>query len=344
MRGVVRVLAFRAEHGEDARARRQQQDAPAPRQLARAVPLVPSLKGHEARKYAHRAEQRGGEAEADVCGLAIERIEDVAEGSRQQNQEHAEPESDPAAEQDQERRAEQDVAEQVAAVGVQGQRGHAAVPFPEYPHPEHVQRADPRPLLGIEAGQAGRAEPVHPDAVPENEQKQQGQHPVGVVARGRFHGDRTRDAFGAHGLQLGAGLPFEQGGNVQPELVAPARELVRDAARGEDRDPQIKKMGRRQGGALFAVVDHAPEKGDAVGADPEARLAPARRSAGGSGRGGPEGRGDAGEGSAWRCHGLEVRPDSRKAKKSPAANNRGFEKRTADTVCETSRPCGRRAS
>ena len=304
MCGVVRVLAFRAEHGEDARARRQQQDAPAPRQFSCAVPFVPALEGHKARECAHRAEQGGGEPEADVRGLSVERIQDIAESPRQQDQKNAEPESDPAAEQDQEGRAEQDVAEQVAAVGVQGQRGDAAVPFPEYPYPEHVQRAEPRPFFGIEAGQAGQAEPVHPDPVPENEQKQQGQHPMGVVARGRLRGDRARlAAFGAHGLQFGAGLPFKQGGNVQPELVAPARELVGDAARGEDGNPQIKKMGRRQGRAFFAVVDHAPEERDAVGADPEAGLAPARRSARGGGCAGPEGRGNAGERSAWRCHG-----------------------------------------
>ncbi len=47
-------------------------------------------------------------------------VEGVAEASGQQDKKEAKPEAHPAAEQDQKRRAEQDIAEEVLAVGVQG--------------------------------------------------------------------------------------------------------------------------------------------------------------------------------------------------------------------------------
>lgn len=59
MCGVVRIAAFRAEHGEDARACGQKEDAPAPREFSGIAlrSAAPSLKGHEPGKHAHRAEK-----------------------------------------------------------------------------------------------------------------------------------------------------------------------------------------------------------------------------------------------------------------------------------------------
>ena len=154
--------------------------------------------------------------------------------------------------------------------------------------------------------------PMHPDAVPEDEQEQHRQHPVRVVMRGRLDvGGAWLAAFGQYCLQLGTGLTFEQGGDVQAELVAPPREQVRDVPGGEYGDPQIKEVRRGQGRPLFAVVDYPPKAGDAVGAHPQAQPAPAQgRAAWGDGCGPPCGW----EGAWWRCHIPEVRLVPQKAK------------------------------
>lgn len=162
-----------------------------------------------------------------------------------------------------------------------------------------------------------------------------------VVVRGGLDVDRAwLSAFGQYGLQLGTGLAFEQGGDVQAELVASSCKQVRDVPGGEYCDPKIEQVRRREGRPLFPVVDHPPKTGDAVGAHPQAQFTPAqRRAARRGGCGLPCGR----EVAWWRCHILEVRSVLQKAKKSPAADNRGFlENHAADTG--TSRPCGQRVS
>lgn len=119
--------------------------------------------------------------------------------------------------------------------------------------------------------------PVHPDAVPEDEQEQQCQHPVRVVVRGRLDVGRARlSAFGQYGFKLGTGLAFEQGGDVQAELVAPSRKEVGDAPGSEYCNPEIEQVRRGKGGPFFAVVDHPPKAGDGAGARPQAGLAPAQ--------------------------------------------------------------------
>lgn len=164
----------------------------------------------------------------------VQRVEGVAEGSGQQDEKEAQPKADPAAEQDQKRRAEQDIAEQVLAVGVQRQRGNAAVPLVKELYTEDIQRAEPRPFLRWQIRQAGKMRqksPMHPDAVPENEQEQQRHHPMCVVVRGRFDVDRARPAaFGLYGFQFGTGLALEQGGDVQTKLVSPPCKQIRDVS------------------------------------------------------------------------------------------------------------------
>lgn len=141
MCGVIRFVAFRAEHGEDARACGQQEDASAPGELSGIAlrSAAPPLKGHESGKHAHRAEKGRGEAEADMPGGAVPCVEGVAEGSGQQDKKEAKPEAHPAAEQDQKRRAEQDIAEEVLAVGVQGQCRNATIPLSECLHAKNIQ-------------------------------------------------------------------------------------------------------------------------------------------------------------------------------------------------------------
>lgn len=72
-------------------------------------------------------------------GGAVPCVEGVAEGSGQQDKEEAKPKAHSAAEQDQERRAEQDIAEEMLAVGVQGQCRNAAVPLSECLHAKNIQ-------------------------------------------------------------------------------------------------------------------------------------------------------------------------------------------------------------
>ena len=91
MCGVIRFVAFRAEHGEDARACGQQEDASAPGELSGIAlrSAAPPLKGHESGKHAHRAEKGRGEAEADMPGGAVPCVEGVAEASGQQDKKEA---------------------------------------------------------------------------------------------------------------------------------------------------------------------------------------------------------------------------------------------------------------
>ena len=132
MCGVIRFVAFRAEHGEDARACGQQEDASAPGELSGIAlrSAAPPLKGHESGKHAHRAEKGRGEAEADMPGGAVPCVEGVAEASGQQDKKEAKPEAHPAAEQDQ---------KEVLAVGVQGQCRNAAIPLSECLHAKNIQ-------------------------------------------------------------------------------------------------------------------------------------------------------------------------------------------------------------
>ena len=72
-------------------------------------------------------------------GGAVPCVEGVAEGSGQQDKKEAKPEAHPAAEQDQKGRAEQDIAEEVLAVGVQGQCCNATIPLSECLHAKNIQ-------------------------------------------------------------------------------------------------------------------------------------------------------------------------------------------------------------
>ena len=72
-------------------------------------------------------------------GGAVPCVEGVAEASGQQDKKEAKPEAHPAAEQDQKRRAEQDIAEEVLAVGVQGQCRNATIPLSECLHAKNIQ-------------------------------------------------------------------------------------------------------------------------------------------------------------------------------------------------------------
>ena len=69
-----------------------------------------------------------------------------------------------------------------------------------------------------------------------------------VVVRGGLDVDRAwLSAFGQYGLQLGTGLAFEQGGDIQAELVASSCKQVRDVPGGEYCDPKIEQVRRREG-------------------------------------------------------------------------------------------------
>lgn len=101
-----------------------------------------------------------------------------------------------------------------------------------------------------------------------------------VVVRGGLTVDRAWfAAFGQYGLQLGTGLAFEQGGDIQAELVASSCKQVRDVPGGEYCDPKIEQVRRREGRPFFPVVDHPPKTGDAVGAHPQAQFTSAQRRA-----------------------------------------------------------------
>lgn len=155
MGGVVRSVSVRAEHGEDARSRRQQEDSPPPRESVRfAARFAPALQGHEAGQDAHGPEKSGGKAEADVAVRPVERVADVAERPGHERQKKTETETGAAAHKDEEGRAEKHVAEEVLAVGVQGEGGHGPVPFAEGARAEDVERPFLDPCLGVEAGHA----------------------------------------------------------------------------------------------------------------------------------------------------------------------------------------------
>lgn len=163
----------------------------------------------------------------------VECVADVAQRPGQQRQEEAEAEPRPAAHEDEEGRAEKHVAEEVLAVGVQGEGRHGPVPFTERARPENVQRSFLDPNLGVEGGQAGQIRqkaPVDAHAMPEGKEQEKGQDPVGVLVGGERRGDGPRfAAFRSHGFQFGAGEALKQGGDVEAQLVAPARRAVGNA-------------------------------------------------------------------------------------------------------------------
>ena len=204
MCGIVCAFTLRAQQSQQSQSRPGGQECPSPASVSQ-----PLAQRGIRTENSGQTEYCRRESQTDMIGRTIQDVEGIAQRSRRYGQQQRKPQPHASGGQSQQQPAEQQIAEKVLCVGVQGQGGDTTPVFAVPQNSAYVQRTGFLPQVRpcLRPGKAFCLKPAPDKALPHQKKQQKKQRPVKVVLQGQgswqtaqtFFRDRcqfnTRHAF-----------------------------------------------------------------------------------------------------------------------------------------------------